>query len=488
MAKFSVVEGMFGINPEREDDPLAKGIALAQLSPEQQVSATGYAAGSMLGSNVAKLGASLLGYQDERQKTQVVKANISARLQEMGADGQNPEQFLPIVIEEFQKAGMPQQAMAAATELRRMKLETQKAAYEAAQAGSTIQKNMREQDPILRLLASGHYDPKSVKAFQETGDAAKLVIKDSNSTESKQLARFNELTGKWKAGELDKSTSEMEELKALYSIFRGKEVAASVFGETPTAKNSAAMHEMDELAELSLKEKNGIISDKEKIILDTLRFKHDPKFKPPDQWETQLTGYAVAGSQEWDRAYKRWKPVFDGKMAPPNPAGGAKELFTFAATVDPNTKMTREMIAQLAKSPELAEYLSDVFSIVYGDIRLQSGAAITAHEFSTAVRQFVPLANDTMEGRKSKIDRMLTRVQTNWDLASSTPFGNRFLKEKGIARPMRETDAGATTADGFDARAFATRMRGLTKAEQATEWRKLTKEQKEAVTAVTTRK
>lgn len=184
---FSVTKGMFGVDPgqladalnmQRQDEALARNAEIAKMTPWQQVGMFGGAAGEQFGRGIVDFGGALAG-MDTRppdvRKARIV-SGVLDQLRQQGADFNNPDQFMPALVDGLAQNGLAKEAAELSMQYQPMKQASMKNQYEILAKSAEIQKKLRG----IGDVSPKDFTPASMKMFSQTGNYGDLVAAEGS--------------------------------------------------------------------------------------------------------------------------------------------------------------------------------------------------------------------------------------------------------------------------------------------------------------------
>lgn len=482
-----ITRGLFGI--ELPSDSLsadqAQALAFAQLTPDQAIRASGMMSGKMMGRGIAELGRAGLGavtgvdVRNPDEKRQSAQMRVLQAIKEGNINPEDPEAYLPLVAKAFQEEGLVEDALKAATALRglqvqkaKMTVEESKAKADMLEALTKAAKEKREGSPAdaaREFAKTGKYTSESISEFLKTGDVSSLknipgwktvetsegmYVMPENVTADSAVAQKIRVGSSTKGLEGREKAKAREDLQVLLAenLKPGERVGDMLIrletGDPLTRNKIYAL----------AKEVHG--ADNVKQALDTL--------ENPTEGVLKLMTYVPRMQEEVARFNQKW-----GNRPSPVTVNSLKGALEIVRSTEPNQAISSTIILNAISDPVMREYITDAMSTFYPDVRLQTGAAISAAEWRTAFEQMVPYADDTPSSIKSKKERRVQYMQNHYDTLNATPAGRRFLARREIAAD-KATDAKAKREEIIKkAQSFTTGaelqayMRTLTKDQRA---------------------
>lgn len=448
MAEFSVTQSLFGINPQsasdaarllqqKEDDAFAT--RLATLEPSQRNVFLATRGGAMAGRGVVDVAKGMMGVETAPREVQLAQATqaIMQQMQQEGADPSDPRTRLE-VARRLLAAGFGQEATLLARETQAEMLNNDKARAEIAFKNSSAVKNEADarnvRTPTQRLAETGKYTPASLAKYNVTGNMDDLVIipgwkqvetGDGIFLVPEGVAAFDANNQKIKVGDPkpagggDKHIRDAQgKLKMLIAENRKP-------GETVDELLLRLERENPELrSDIYAQARIAYGAEHMNKALGTL---DDPK-----EGEMKLMTFVPRMMREYSTFRQSFEKEWGGK-SPVNIADLADtaNIIRQISNNNPGDKIMSTVVLNKISDPKKRKFITDAMSVFYPDVRLQTGAAITAAEWQIALEQMLPYADDP-DGGKFKLERMRDMLHDQYRTLEATPNGRRFLSRNKI--------------------------------------------------------
>lgn len=171
-----VMKSMFGIDPgqaamdiydERRNDSMSRNAAIAKMTPWQQVGMFGGMAGEQLGEGLTGLAGAAMGVDTSPapvRKARVLQG-VMEQLKGQGIDFNNPEQFMPVVIDALAKNGLTKEAADMSLQYQPMKQAAIKNQYDIMGKAAEMQRKLRG----IGDVSPKDFTPASMQRFNTSG-------------------------------------------------------------------------------------------------------------------------------------------------------------------------------------------------------------------------------------------------------------------------------------------------------------------------------
>jgi hypothetical protein len=402
MSDTPISAGLFSqLQQSRQNQAWAKGIQASQIDPLRVPGLFGQVAGEQMAEGIPSLVAGLSG--DPRFLPEDQRAQFAAQGVEVDPNA-DPVAYYKALAVKFQQLGMTEQAVMAAQAARKASMEGEKHAYELAVKGSTIQKNIREQDPVAKAFGAGKITPASYAKYQQTGKVEDVELHDPEN---------------WETADTASGVIAFNKQDPKQTVFLGASKPSIRQNSTDPAKLAefqALMKEAEDSGDPdAFFEKN---TDKARhggaLARELYGADHSGAYFPYGagtgaltEAQSNLVNYASAAktglsiykNKGWGE--KRQLPSLDKVMA----------VITQVATQDPNKPLSLSALVTAAPDREVQEYLADAMGVLLPILRKDTGAAIAAGEWVNYMTTLIQMSNANPSDNKSRQDRLEDRVK-----------------------------------------------------------------------------
>lgn len=436
---FDIVKGMFGIDPSataKTEDQQAEeqAIRFAQLDPDQSIRASGMLSGHRLGKGLVNLAGGLMGadMRDPQQKIQAAMENVQRRIAAGGVNVNDPASYGPLLIEEFQKMGLTQQAYLASQQLAEYNLKLRKQGVDEAElrlkAAELADKIAQPKTTWYQQgLATGKLTPASVKKYLETKDIGDIELQGPErgqysvvKADGKVYMIHNQDPSKREEIGVDtesasKATRNPAAVAAQYNALIDKHRKSPGESTKEVIERMRKGNPNDHALALALA-REAVGADN----IDALTG-GSTKLTDAQQKGALQASASIRAVQDFDKQYGQMKsPV---KM---------QEVQSILTELESAAGKERDIPASVAlrkiADPVQRDYIISVARMAYPRLRLETGAAISGVEWANVLRNILPYFEDKEDTVNIKLGKAYDDARDLVLLTSGHAGGKDFLE------------------------------------------------------------
>jgi hypothetical protein len=366
-------------------------------------------------------------------------------MQQEGFDPSDTVGLRKELAKRLAQAGFHQEGVMLAQETEAEELATRKTNAEiygkAAQAQKDIIQARNDPTRAERIIATGKYDPDSVRAYMESGNPKDLKVLDE------RYFTFEGADGVYLQSRIDKN--DRTRVDALPPKAGSQDAALRSKWEAELKdlfknKNEDPQDVIERLQRTDpARYANLMAIGKAAVGADNVNMALQAGGDLKDA-ESKTWAYGMAGREGFDNLTKKW---FSGTRPIPNMTKDLQNAITKAAEVtvqnDGTRGLTYTAALEMIKDPNTREYIADAMRALLPILRKDTGAAISATEWKTYFNTYIPQGGVNETDNKSRLAGLKDRLRISDTELETDPKLRRLLRNYEAKKEAETIDPDA---------------------------------------------